>query len=110
MATTSDHDFGFLIWAVPACLITFGAAAILTIGLPFVLLGAVLLSYLLLRGPTWPADLGLISGVGVTILVLAVGTDGGGVWLAIGIGLVAAGAVPFWWLRCRPQPSLSERS
>lgn len=100
------HDFGFFVWTIPGGLLSFGAVAALSIGAPFFLLGAALLAYLLVRGPTWPADLGLITGAGITfvaVAALAGPGDGGGTWLAIGLGLIAAGAVPFWWLRCRPR-------
>jgi len=85
---------------------TLGVIGALTVGPPFFVLGTALLFYLLVRGPTWPADLGLIAGVGAGSLLLASLQATGGnsptPWVEIGIGMVAASAGAFWWLRCRP--------
>ena len=106
MRRHGEHDLGFFVWAVPGFLLTFGVIGALTIGPPFFLLGAALLFYLWARGPGWPADLGLIAGVGAGALLLAsfqaTGGDSPTPWIEIGVGLVAASAGAFWWLRCRP--------
>ena len=104
----SGHDWGFFVWMLPAFLISFGAIAMLSLGLPFFVLGVLLFVALLRSGPTWPADLGVLAGVGATcLLVAALAAAGGGrspnVWALVGLALTAGSAGGFWWLRCRPR-------
>jgi hypothetical protein len=106
MASRHDRDWGFLYWTAVGFLMSFGVIAILSIGFPFFALGLVLLVVGLWRGPRWPADLGLLSGIGASCLLIAliqvfVGSLDPTVWTAVGATLVALGAGPFWWLRCR---------
>jgi len=99
------YDFGFFAWTVPGFLVSVGVIAALSVGPPLFLLGLVLLVYMQVRGPTWPADLGLIAGIGVSFLLLAtlaaLDGDRHAPWSAIGLALVAVSAGAFWWLRCR---------
>ena len=103
-----ERDYGFFLWAVPGFLLVFGFYAGFSIGMPFFVLGLALLAYLLFRGPIWPADLGLLAGLGLGSLSFAgiALTSGGDYpvspWLEIGLGLVCLSAAAFWWLRCRP--------
>ena len=106
MGARHDRDLGFFIWAVPGFLVVFGVIAMFSIGLPFLLAGFALFGYLLARGPTWPADLGLIAGVGIGSLTFAaIALIGGGYsatpWLEVGLVLVGVSSGLFWWLRCR---------
>ena len=108
MRTSNDHDYAFFVWALPGFLIVFGAVAIFSIGLPFFALGLGLFVYLLMRGPVWPAELGLLAGIGAAGLLfggIAVisGDYSPSPWAEIGGSLVAASASVFWWLRCRPE-------
>jgi hypothetical protein len=103
----SEHDWGFFVWLVPGFLIVFGFVAGFSIGMPFLLLGIGLLLYLQIRGPGWPADLGLLAGVGCAGLLFAAIAEISGdyspmPWAPIGFVLVAVSAATFWWLRCRP--------
>ncbi len=110
MRSTRDHDFGFFIWSAAGFLLAFGAVT--SIGLPFLIFGLVLFVVLLFKGPAWPADLGLLAGVGAVCLVIATINAVSGdlsptVWLTVGISLVGSSAGLFWWLRCRPNPARS---
>jgi hypothetical protein len=103
-----ERDFGFFIWAIPGFLLVFGFYTGFTIGMPIIALGLAMFAYLYLRGPAWPADLGLVAGLGLGSLSFAgfaVASNGDypvSPWLEIGLGLVCLSAVTFWWLRCRP--------
>jgi hypothetical protein len=102
-----EHDFGFFVWAIPGFLVVFGFVTGFTIGLPFLGAGLALFLYLTWWGPTWPADLGLIAGVGAASFVfgciaLISGSYSPAPWLQIGLALVGASGALFWWLRCRP--------
>ena len=111
MSKPRGHDFGFFVWAADGFLIVFGSVAGFSIGLPFLALGLVLFVYLLMRGPTWPYDLGLLAGIGSASLlfggIAALSGDYSPTpWAQIGLALVGVSAGVFWWLRCRPvQPS-----
>ncbi len=110
MASRRDHDFGFFAWMLPGFLIGFGLVAILSIGVLFVAAGLLAFVYLWVRGPGWPADLGLLAGLGVASLTfagiaLASGDYPASPWLPIGAALVGSSALTFWWLRCRPERS-----
>jgi hypothetical protein len=99
-----QHDFGFFIWMLPSFLFVFGFITQLTLGLPFLLAGVVLFAYLYLRGPRWPADLGLLAGLGTgLLLVWLLPTDFYPVpFIIVGFGLIGASSLLFWHLRCRP--------
>ena len=101
------HDFGFFIWMLPSFLFVFGFISQLTIGLPFLLAGIILFAYLHLRGPQWPADLGLLAGLGVGLLLFwLLPTDfDPAPFIAVGFGLVGFSSLLFWHLRCRPSSS-----
>jgi hypothetical protein len=106
VSTRHDRDLGFFIWAAPGFLVVFGFITGFSIGMPFLLAGFGLFGYLLARGPTWPADLGLIAGVGIgSLSFAAIALVGGGYsaspWLEVGLVLVGASSGLFWWLRCR---------
>ena len=107
MKTQRDHDFGFAIWSAVGFLLAFGLVAAASVGLPFLLVGLVLLIALQIRGPVWPADLGLIAGIGsVCLVVAAINASSGdlspAVWLTVGIALTGLSSGVFWWIRCRP--------
>jgi hypothetical protein len=107
MEHVHERDFGFFIWAIPGFLLVFGFYSGFTIGIPFLILGLGLFAYLLSRGPVWPADLGLLAGLGLGSLSFAAIAIGSGdypvsPWLEIGLGLVGLSGAAFWWLRCRP--------
>jgi hypothetical protein len=102
-----DRDFGFFVWAVPGFLVVFGFYTGFSIGIPFLVLGLLLFAYLHARGPVWPADLGLLAGLGIGSLsfagiALTSGEYSVSPWFEIGLGLTAGSAAAFWWLRCRP--------
>src|SRR4051812_18454616 len=63
------RDFGFFVWMLPIFLFVFGFISHFSIGLPFLLAGIVLFGSLPLRGPVWPADLGLLAGLGAGLLL-----------------------------------------
>jgi len=99
-------DLGFFLWAIPGFLLSLGFITV--IGPPLLVAGAILLAWLYLRGPGWPADLGLLAGVGSMCLTIAViNAIGDGldptVWAIVGAALVAGSSLAFWWLRCRPR-------
>jgi hypothetical protein len=103
----SEHprgDYGFFLWAAAGLLVSFGFVTV--IGLPLLVVGLILGVWLYVRGPGWPADLGLIAGIGTTCLTVAVlSAASGGLeptgWAAAGAVLVAGSTATFWWLRCR---------
>jgi hypothetical protein len=105
VAQPHERDWGFFYWATAGFLVLFGF--ITSIGLPFLILGLLLIVVGVRRGPAWPADLGLLAGAGAVCLVIAAinllsGDLSPTVWATVGIALVAAGSASFWWLRCRP--------
>lgn len=107
MMGPTDHDLGFFIWSAVGFLLAFGIVASASIGLPFLLIGLMLFVVLLLKGPTWPTDLGLLAGIGALCILIAIinlisGDLSPTVWLAVGVSLVASSAGLFWSLRCRP--------
>jgi hypothetical protein len=110
LAVETTHrrwHLGFVLWAAAGFLVSFGLIAVLTIGFPFVVAGTLLSVWSYRRGPGWPADLGLIAGVGVMCLTIAViqaivGHLDPTVWALVGGVLLAASSFAFWWLRCRP--------
>lgn len=104
MAHRDTRDFGFFQWAGVGFLLAFGTMAILSIGAPFFLVGAVLLGVMLGRGPVWPASLGALAGAGVVGLVVGLigAVAGSAVWAVSGASLVAVASTAFWWLRCLP--------
>src|SRR6266496_543291 len=69
--TNARHGWGFFYWVGVGFLTVFGFVAILSIGLPFFVLGVVLLAVGVGRGPVWPADLGLLAGAGLVCLLVA---------------------------------------
>jgi hypothetical protein len=102
-----SHDFGFFIWSAVGFLLAFGLIAAASIGLPFLLVGLTLFVALQVRGPVWPADLGLLAGIGSVCLVVAAINAASGdlsptVWLLVGFALIGLSSSLFWWLRCRP--------
>lgn len=102
-----SHDFGFFIWSAVGFMLAFGLVAAASIGLPFLLVGLALFVALQVRGPVWPADLGLLAGIGSVCLVVAAINAATGdlsptVWLLVGIALIGLSSSVFWWLRCRP--------
>jgi hypothetical protein len=104
----SEHprgDYGYFLWAAAGFLLSFGFVSVLT--LPLLAVGLILGVWLYVRGPGWPADLGLLAGFGLTCLViagLAAGARGlDPIWWAIaGAVLTSSSTATFWWLRCRP--------
>lgn len=111
MLSAMDHahhrDWGFFQWAVVGFLVVFGFITGFSIGLPFLALGLVLLVVILIRGPGWPADLGLLAGAGIVCLVIALinvisGSLSPTVWATVGATLALGSSGVFWWLRCRP--------
>jgi hypothetical protein len=101
----SHHrDFGFFLWTLPSFLIIFGFITGFTIGMPFFLIGLMLLCYMAFRGPEWPADLGLLAGAGAgALLFWLLPTDHAPApFIAVGFGLIAFSSLLFWHLRCRP--------
>jgi hypothetical protein len=103
-----DHDWGFFYWTAVGFLMSFGVAAILSIGFPFFVLGVVLLAGGIWKGPRWPADLGLIAGVGLVCLLIAAlnakhGDYSPGTLAVVGVLLSGGSSGVFWWLRRRPQ-------
>jgi len=108
MRSRHERDLGFFLWAAPGFLWVFGFYTGFTIGMPILALGVGLFAFLYVRGPAWPADLGLLAGLGLGSLSFAgiALTSGGDYpvspWLEIGFGLVFVSAATFWWLRCRP--------
>jgi hypothetical protein len=108
MAQRHERDFGFFVWTIPSFLLVFGFYTGFSIGMPIMAAGVILLFIMILRGPVWPADLGLIAGLGLGSLSFAAiaATSGGDYpvspWLEIGLGLVSVSAAVFWWLRYRP--------
>ena len=105
-----DHDWGFFQWFVAGFCVVFGFITGFSIGLPFLLVGLYLFVWLLLRGPSWPADLGLLAGSGAVCLVIgAINAISGDlsptVWLTVGATLTTWPTFLFWWLRCRPVAS-----
>lgn len=98
------RDYGFFVWTLPGFLFVFGFIAQFSIGLPFALAGVVLFGYLYLRGPGWPADLGLPAGAGAGLLlfwVLPTDLDPTP-FIVAGLGLISVSSLTFWRLRCRP--------
>jgi hypothetical protein len=84
-----------------------GFVAGVALGVPLFALGVAMLSLRWRRGPSWPADLGLLVGAGAVSLLVAA-TDGVGdweVWTGLGIALIGAGAFGCW--RLRPLPAES---
>jgi hypothetical protein len=107
MAQTHHRDWGFFLWAVVGFLVVFGFITGFSIGLPFLALGVALFAAMLLRGPAWPADLGVLAGAGIVCLVIALinvisGSLSPTVWAAVGAVLTTSSSGVFWWLRCRP--------
>ena len=110
MPDAREHDSGFFVWTGAGLLLVFGFLAGFSIGLPFFWAGLIALGWLLARGPRWPAHLGLVAGAGISCLVVAVFNaaerdPATADWLLVGLALVAAPSVAFWWLRCRPSDS-----
>lgn len=106
MSMDRDHDWGFFLWMLTGFLISFGILGMLSIGLPFFLLGMGALLALAWRGPVWPADLGIIAGVGATCLLIALISALSGdispyVWAIVGTALIGSSTAVFWQLRCR---------
>ncbi len=107
MAEPRAHDRGFFLWALAGCLGVFGFLGIFTIGLPFLLLAALLLVKLSRRGAAWPDTLGLIAGAGLVCLLIAAINGISGdlsptIWATVGLALLAGSSGSYWWLRCRP--------
>jgi hypothetical protein len=107
VARAHDRDWGFFYWAGIGFLVVFGFITGFSIGIPFLILGLVLLVMGLRRGPGWPSDLGLLAGAGMVCLVIALinaisGDLSPTIWATVGFGLIALSAGVFWWLRCRP--------
>jgi len=107
MAHQGERDWGFFVWTGAGLLVVFGFLAGFSIGLPFFYLGLIALGYLAVRGPRWPAHLGLVAGAGFSCLVVAAFNaaerdPSAGDWTLAGLGLTTAAAFTFWWLRCRP--------
>jgi hypothetical protein len=109
MENAHRWDFGFFYWLTAGFLIGFGLVAILSIGAPFLLLGLLLFLVLLWWGPGWPADLGLLAGVGGVCLLIAtiyvLDPDPGPsatLWALAGLALALPSTFTFWYLRCRP--------
>jgi hypothetical protein len=107
MAHANGRDWGFFKWFAVGFLVVFGFITGFSIGLPFLLLGVVLFARLSLRGPEWPADLGLLGGAGaVCLLIAAINLISGDLLptalASVGVALVGVSTVSFWWLRCRP--------
>ena len=101
------HDWGFFFWATVGFLLCFGFVAGFSIGLPFLWLGLALFVYGVLKGPAWPANLGLPAGMGAGCLLVAVfiamdREPFPATWTTVGLCLIAAPTALFWWLRCRP--------
>ena len=101
-----DHDWGFFQWFAVGFVAAIGFLSLI----PLELAGLFGFAYMLARGPRWPADLGLLAGVGaVCLLVAAINAVGDGLdpapWLAIGAALSIPSTFMFWWLRCRPLSS-----
>jgi hypothetical protein len=108
LAVTSRHDrdWRFFYWLAVGFLTSFGAIAILTIGFPFFVLGILLGVRAFWQGPAWPAQLGVLAGIGTTCFLIAlISAVDGGVspifWALAGVAATALGAGSFWWLRCR---------
>ena len=107
MPAVEQHDAGFFVWTGAGLLLFFGLLAGFSIGLPFFYAGLIAVGWSAVRGPQWPAQLGLLAGAGLSCFVVAVfnaaerdpSTTS---WLYAGGALVAASSVAFWWLRCRP--------
>jgi hypothetical protein len=101
---TEGHNWGFFKWSAAGFLGAFGLLY------PPLLIAAVVLLVHLSRRPdtVWPADLGLIAGVGIAALtVAAIQVFGDGAlsptgWALAGAALTTVPTVAFWWLRCRP--------
>jgi hypothetical protein len=107
MGNPHDRDWGFFKWFAAGFLVVFGFLTGFTIGLPFLVLGLVLFARFGLRGPEWPADLGLLAGAGAVCLVIATinllsGDLSPTVWAGVGFALLGGSTAGFWWLRCRP--------
>jgi hypothetical protein len=105
-----EHDWGFFQWFAVGFLVVFGFITGFSIGIPFLLAGVYLLCWLTLRGPRWPAELGLFAGAGaVCLLIAAINVIGGGldptIWATAGLALSSSSTFLFWSLRCRPLPS-----
>jgi hypothetical protein len=101
---SEGHDWGFFKWSAAGFLAAFGL-----LYAPLLIPAIVLIIHLVRRpGGEWPADLGLIAGVGVACLTVAgiqVLGDGGLSpiwWTLAGSALTVTPTFAFWWLRCRP--------
>jgi uncharacterized membrane protein len=107
MDPSRAHDWAFFQWAAAGFLVVFGFITGFTIGLPFLVVGVLLLVRLYRRRPAWPADLGALAGAGLVCLVIALISAISGdlspvVWATVGLVLSAGASATFWWLRCRP--------
>jgi len=107
-----DHDWGFFQWFGIGFLVVFGFITGFSIGPPFLLVGLFLFVRFALRGPEWPADLGLLAGAGAVCLLIALisaiaGDISPTIWASVGAGLTVGPTALFWWLRCRPAASAS---
>lgn len=101
------RDLGFFLWMLPSFLFVFGFITGFSIGMPFLLAGVLLFGYLYRRGPEWPADLGLVAGLGCGLLLFwLLPTDFvQAPFIVAGFSLIVAGSLLYWYLRCRPAAS-----
>lgn len=110
----------FFLWAIAGALVSFGALAMLTIGLPILVAGGALVAALVSRHGTRAAWAGAVSGVGAPSLYIAyLNRDGPGdvcttdhfdtscgdewnpwPWLGCGLALIVVGIALY--VRLRP--------
>jgi hypothetical protein len=105
VAQPHERDWGFFYWAAVGFSIPLGLISIAT--LPLLAVGVWMFIVGVRRGPPWPADVGLVAGVGVACVVIAflLAADGSSSPVALataGAALAVAASGAFWWLRCRP--------